>query len=207
MYNVCCNAIIKVYTDYGRGDANRRGIMEDGNNKDRGPCILTRSGQDFYFLDPSPEDIIIDDVAHALSLQCRFNGHCQDFYSVAEHSVWVSRYLERTYGDKELALCGLLHDAAEAYLGDVVSPLKKLLPEYVRIESNIERCIASRFGLVYPFPKEVYEADRAALAEEFSSLAPFCEPDKAEKGMTPKRARKLFMNTFKNLTRELGYDS
>ena len=85
-----------------------------------GDWIQTMSGVIFYPLDPRPEEIRIEDIAHALSHQCRFAGHCREFYSVAEHSVRVSRELPQ-----EFMLWGLLHDASEAYLVDLPRPIKR----------------------------------------------------------------------------------
>lgn len=81
--------------------------------------IQTFTGKKFPLDKPDPALIDIEGIAHALSLLCRFNGHCTRFCSVAEHSVHVAREI-----DLDLAMEGLLHDAAEAYLGDVHSPLK-----------------------------------------------------------------------------------
>jgi uncharacterized protein len=85
-----------------------------------GDWIQTYTGKQFWPLSPLPEDIVIEDIAHALSMQCRFGGHVRTFYSVAQHSVHVSLLVEPQY-----ALWGLLHDAAEAYLVDLPRPIKK----------------------------------------------------------------------------------
>ncbi len=104
--------------------------------------IQTFTGKKFPLDDPDPDQIYIEDIAHALSLLCRFNGHCTKFYSVAEHSVHVSREI-----DPKLAMIGLLHDAAEAYLGDVPSPLKTQLPQFKEFEWKMEQAIGERFGI------------------------------------------------------------
>jgi len=80
--------------------------------------ITTYTGKRFHYLDPQPEEIDIVDIAHALSLTCRFGGHCKEFYSVAEHSIRVAEIVP-----KEFQLLALLHDAGEAYTGDVQSPI------------------------------------------------------------------------------------
>jgi len=134
--------------------------------------IQTYTGKRFFPLAPEPADLDLRDVAHALSLQCRFNGHCKGFYSVAEHSVRVSRALPEQY-----ALWGLLHDAAEAYLSDLPSPVKRQMPLYQRAEATLLRVVASRFGLAWPMPEPVAQADLRLLATEARDLmAPPPEP-------------------------------
>lgn len=127
--------------------------------------IQTFTGRKFYPLDPDPDAIDIRDIAHSLSLHCRFNGHCRTFYSVADHSVRVSRTLYA-----EDALWGLLHDASEAYLSDVPKPLKKDLPEYQAAEEHLMRVIAERFRLPWPIPETVHRVDRQLLMTERRDL-------------------------------------
>lgn len=127
--------------------------------------IQTYTGRKLFPLHPDPDAIDVRDIAHALSLHCRFNGHCREFYSVAEHSVRVSKQL--TDGD---ALWGLLHDASEAYLSDVPKPLKKDLPEYQAAEEHLMRVIAERFELPWPIPEMVHEADMTLLITERRDL-------------------------------------
>ena len=125
----------------------------------------TYSGRLFFPLEPRPADIDIVDIAHSLALQCRFNGHCRPFYSVAEHSVRVSRIL----GGAE-RLWGLLHDAAEAYISDLPRPLKATAPGFRAAEDRLLEVIVTRFGLEWPMPAAVAQADDVLLATEMRDL-------------------------------------
>lgn len=127
--------------------------------------IQTFTGKQFFPLEAHLEQIDLRDIAHALSLQCRFNGHCRSFYSVAEHSVRVSRAVE-----PEHALWGLLHDAGEAYMGDLPRPLKEQLPQFIAFEQQLLEIIAHRFDLPWPIPAPVVEADNRLLVTEARDL-------------------------------------
>jgi hypothetical protein len=127
----------------------------------RGDWIQTAMGRQFWPMDPRPDEIFIDDIAHALSLLCRFGGHCLRFYSVAEHSVLMSRQASPQY-----KLWALLHDATEAYLVDVPRPLKPFLIGYEQAEQNIMRAIEVRYHLHLGMPDEVKQLDRAILMDE-----------------------------------------
>lgn len=131
------------------------------------PDILTNSGLYFNLHQPEPSMVSIHDIASGLSNACRFAGQCNGFYSVAEHSVYVSQVLP-----PHLQLYGLLHDAAEAYVGDVTAPLKSLLMNYKLIEERVQKAILERFGL-RDFPRsEIKEADLRMLATEQAQLMP-----------------------------------
>src|SRR5687767_13374438 len=101
-------------------------------NDRKGDWICTYQGIQFWPLDPKPEDVSIIDIAHALSNVCRFGGHSRWFYSVSQHSYYVSLYTR-----PENALYALLHDAPESYIGDCVRPLKPYLTNFQSIEDNI----------------------------------------------------------------------
>jgi hypothetical protein len=131
--------------------------------KDR--YLSTYTGKKFYPYDPRPEQICIEDIAHGLSMLCRFAGQCRFFFSVAEHSIAVARLLPAN-----LKLFGLLHDASEAYLADLPRPVKAGLPEYKAIEANVARVIAEKFELPFPMPPEVKAADQALLKDEVFSF-------------------------------------
>ena len=130
--------------------------------------LETASGRQYHFLNPQQDEICIEDIAFALSNKCRFSGHTQ-FYSVAEHSIAVSMRLP-----KHLRLAGLLHDAAEAYLGDIPSPLKACLPDFQEIEARNEIAIEKKFGLVLSKEdqKIIKQADLQALYNEAAILLP-----------------------------------
>ncbi len=108
---------------------------------------ITYSGQRFIASDLKEENIVIDDIAGALSKICRFNGHIDGFYSVAEHCMEVAEVLRKDKYDYAVQLCGLLHDAAEAYLGDIPTPVKRIMREYKIIEKQYQDIIFSKFGL------------------------------------------------------------
>lgn len=169
--------------------------------------MLTATGRQFFPLDPRPEDVCIEDIAHALSNLCRFGGHCRLFYSVAEHSVHVAR----SFSDRRLALGALLHDAAEAYLVDVPRPVKKVLAKYGEIELNVEVAIAEKFDLLWPIKQPaIAEADDRILIDERDQVMPPCPynggwPDVTPLGATlecwsPAMARAVFMSAYKGLT-------
>jgi hypothetical protein len=127
--------------------------------------IQTYTGKAFYPLSPRAEEIDIVDIAHSLSLLCRFNGHCRVFYSVAEHSVRVSETLST-----EFALWGLLHDAAEAYVSDLPHPIKATANWFQQVEDQLLAMVAQTFDLGWPMPPEVREADNVLLATEARDL-------------------------------------
>lgn len=130
------------------------------------PWIRVNSGGRFHLLNPLASEIKIDDIAWSLARSNRFVGHTRgEPYSTAEHCVRAS-YLVAP----ELALVTLLHDAAEYAISDLNGRLKPLLPDYKRIEHRIERAIAAKYGLSFPFPPEVKRADLVMLATEQRDL-------------------------------------
>jgi hypothetical protein len=168
------------------------------------PTIMLHGGAQFDFLDPWSSDFTIEDIAQGLSNVCRYVGQCAKFYSVAEHSLHVSQVAR----GHELA--GLLHDAAEAFVGDMTGPLKRLLPEFKKIEDNVERAILARFGVHGPIPLEVKQADLRVLAAEQAQIMPMGTDSWARANgvvpahitvlhLTPAQAKATFLERFREL--------
>jgi hypothetical protein len=133
----------------------------------RSDWITTYSGHPFFPLEPSADDVRIADIAHSLSLLCRFAGHTRTFYSVAQHSVLVSMIVGEAF-----APWGLLHDASEAYLCDITRPVKHqaALDGYRQLEARVQAAIYERFGLSVDEPACVKEADTLVLLTEQRDL-------------------------------------
>lgn len=171
-----------------------------------GNWMETYSGVAFEPFNPKKDQINIEDIAHSLSMQCRFNGHTTEFYSVAQHSVIVS-YL----CDPEDALWGLLHDATEAYLSDLPKPVKILpqLKSYKKAEDELGKIVADRFDLEWPIPESVHRADIISLLTEKRDLMPdtpwgwgedIKRMDDTIIPLGPKEAKELFLARYKELT-------
>ena len=168
-------AMNKFYTEHETAIKNgphTRSVFYEGEGTSKGydpnaDWIQTHSGRRFNPLKPNPNAIVIQDIAHALSMQCRFSGHCREFYSVAQHSVLVSYIC-----NEEDALWGLLHDASEAYLVDVPRPLKRSgkFDAYIEFESVMTEAVCRRFALPFKEPPSVKKADTILLATEARDL-------------------------------------
>lgn len=174
---------------------------------DRGDWLQTFTGRQFFPLDPRPEDVCIEDIAHALSLLCRYGGHCTTFYSVAEHSLLVESAMKSN--DPRMRLGALLHDAAEAYLVDVPRPIKGHIPPYGHIELNVEVAISEKFDLYWPIKQPVVGTldNRILLDERAQLMTPTPHDWKIEgkplgvkiKGYHPHQAESLFLRRFNEL--------
>ena len=143
-------------------------LMKGTPMERRGLWIQTYTGEAFWPLDPRPEEVCLEDIAHSLSRQCRFAGHTREHYSVAQHSVLVARLVPREY-----ALWGLLHDASEAYLVDLPRPIKnggQMGELYKNAEQNLMKVICEKFNLSQLAPRWVMEADDVLLATEARDL-------------------------------------
>lgn len=129
--------------------------------------IRLRSGLYFDLRDPKPDQFTLGDIAGALSKICRFGGQIDQFYSVAEHSVLCAQQGRNDNLSIATQLALLMHDATEAFAGDVVKPLKTMLPEYPEIERRIEAAISEKFGIDFECERSfVREIDQAMLIAE-----------------------------------------
>ena len=179
---------------------------------DRGTWFQTFMGGRFYPLDPQSHEIDPRDIARGLAYQCRFVGQVSHFYSIAQHSVLCADMALEEYGDNHpLARVMLMHDATEAYVGDMNRPLKSLLPDYRDIEHATWRAIARRFVLPLEMAPEVKAIDNKVLAIEKAALCPNAEPwpgvDDIETqspfmAWTPEYSLAMFSTKFYDLFRD-----
>lgn len=166
-------------------------------------------------LELDPRDIYIEDIQHALSNICRFNGHCREFYSVAQHSVHVSEWLARNGSDTITQMVGLLHDASEAYFGDIIRPMKKhpSMDAFTRFDHEAQHLIYEKFLGKYYWDTEDIEldliaADNDLLISEAIQLFPI-QPSHWNKSnprdyfhikpVSPRDAKLLFEQRFHDL--------
>lgn len=169
--------------------------------------IQLYSGKDLNFLSPSVDDIDIEDIAHTLSLLCRFGGHCRTFYSVAQHSVLCSYYAPKGFEFE-----ALLHDGAEAYLVDMPRPIKYALQGYRDLETVLDGVVREKFNLPIEMSPEVKWVDSAMLATERRDLmkgggkswAQLPDPfEEIIEPMSHDAAKIYFLTRYKELTSEM----
>jgi len=180
-------------TDSGHDYCNADGVRA-------GNWMQTYTGRQFWPLDPRAGEVHVIDIAHALANACRFGGHCEQFYSVAEHSVLVSLVVPQ-----RLALAALLHDASEAYVVDIPRPIKPYLAGYKEIEAQVQAAVHERFGigpLDNSDQQAIKDADNAVLLAEADQImkdhpAPWSVPGEPAKVRVtcwvPDRAKELFL--------------
>jgi len=170
--------------------------------------IATSTGKLLDVFNIAEDDITIEEIAHALSLICRYGGRCEKFYSVAEHCVVMSK-AEFLPGRP---LAKLLHDAAETYIGDIVTGLKNCLPEVVEVESHILETIGKKFGVSQEEFEAVKEADKTMLVTEsfhimsnsfetFQTVYPDNPPNPRIKlnCWSPEMAELMYIQTFNKI--------
>lgn len=164
------------------------------DNLHSGNCIRTFTGLYIDVFNPTPDMICIEDIAHGLSNVCRFAGQIPEFYSVAQHSVVVHNYV-----NKEHRLQALLHDASEAYLGDMPSPIKRKLPEYKKVEENLMKVISEKFDFDHNLHPSVKEADKKVLEKEWEY---FIKGNKENPIWIWERPEQHFLSTFNQIKRD-----
>lgn len=173
------------------------------------PWIQTYTGIKFDYLNPTVDMIELEDIAHALSLQCRYAGHCRYFYSIAEHCVLVSHLVPQQF-----RFAALMYDAAEAYMTDIPSPLKQLMPTFSIKEKRIHDVICQAFGIEiskFDYMTYIKPADLQAIRYETDALVPAPHVDNWVDDLpkktihyelqmfSPSTAKALFIKTFYEL--------
>lgn len=192
----------------GCANINDEGVFVSRDKKDA--WLQTYTGKRVSVMNPQPNEINIEDISVALSKQCRFNGHCSKFYTVAEHSVRGAWLAEDWYG-KDVAREFLLHDATEAYMGDMIRPVKRMMPQFEEMEQVFWKAISTKFNLPYVHSKEVHYLDNVMVSWEKRDLLPNAEewpnlPDISGLGLQKlhpytdvEQIEALFFSQFKRL--------
>jgi hypothetical protein len=145
--------------------------LSQWSDEARQSFVRDSSGNSIYPFEPKPEQFDINAIAHGLSMQCRFNGHLDAFYSVAQHSVYVSRACRL----RDAKMWGLMHDAAEVVFGDIPTPVKRYLPKEIDdLEEGLAQAICQRFNIPRApgIDAEVKRADHLLLLSEAMTLHP-----------------------------------
>lgn len=202
------------------------GMMRAGNETRRGDWMETWQGVRFFPLDPRPEEVLLADIAHHLSRINRYNGAAQiEHYSVAEHSVLMANALHREGCPPEVCYQALMHDAAEAYIGDMVRPLKRQpeLRGFVDAEAVMWRAIVDGNDVLssfkeaggYELDRRVKEADNRILVDERAQVMrqngntwgiDHLEPMGVKiYGLTPDEAEKAFIRTERKFRELAGF--
>ena len=158
-----------------------------------GPFIRTWSGLRINVFDPQPDQICIEDIAHGLAMRCRFGGHTMSFHSVAEHCVFMCDMVPG-----HLKLQALLHDASEAYIGDMPTPIKRQLPDYLMLEGTLMTAIGERFGFdglnLDPMVKTL---DRSSLEFEWEHKV----LDDTVQSLSIDRVKALFLQRYNDIVK------
>ncbi len=175
----------------------------------------TYTGQKFHLDNEelNPDEIHLEDIAYSLSMQCRYTGHTRGFYSVAEHSIHITDQLKLRGESLAVQFTGLLHDAAEAYIGDLARPVKVMLPAFKALEDRIDVALAKRFNVIFPFPPVIKDLDVRIIKDERAQ----CMGDSGNvwgtdmfeplgvtiQFWTPAKARAKFLGRFHDLNSRL----
>lgn len=178
-----------------------------------GNTIKVSAGHYLNLADPNPQCIEIQSIASALGKICRFGGHCPRFYSVAEHSVLATHVAIRDSVCNAACRAILMHDAVEAFIGDMVKPLKIMVPQFVEIEQRIESAIDTAFGLNFnEWRRTIKQYDRAMLklekttmwpddTEQWAGFSDVAMADTTLRFFNPDDATAMFLNLWNALNR------
>ena len=163
---------------------------------ERNGCINVYSGIEFDFQNPTTGMIDINDIARGLAYKPHFGGHSPKFFSIAQHSILVVNMLPYNWieNESDMVLAALLHDAAEAYIGDMIKPIKELLPVFQEIENKIIKVIFKKFDLDIDCLPVIKEYDIKAQEFEFKA---FYKGARYVGYLTPDEALSEFLDYFK----------
>lgn len=160
--------------------------------------IRTYTGKKFHIFNPKPREIDIIDIAHASSMNCRFNSHTRSFYSVGSHLVIGAKLIADEFKKQYL-----VHDFSETYIGDLVTPIKRRNKAYIRMERRIERIINKKYGLPFPMAPEVKDMDNLMFRMESTYLMNNKTYAKEKFPLTKRQFMKEINKTPRQVEREL----
>lgn len=167
-------------------------------------CINTLSGKYIDLINPNVDDIDIIDIISGLSKKPHYSGQTNDFFSISQHSIYVSRLIEcDSPRDYKLQLAGLLHDASEAYLGDMVSPIKSYLPTFKVIEDRLQECIFEKYNLDVELMKKIKPYDKYVLKLEYMAFY-LNRPELIKEYWSPAVAEFYFQKRFNTLIHKIN---
>lgn len=174
-------------------------------NSKKEECLRTFTGKKFHIFNPKENEVYIKDIAHSLSMTCRFNGHSSVFYSVASHLIIGSKLIKNPFKKEFFG-----HDFSEAFTGDLISPIKRRSNEFCKMEKKVEKIIAKKYNFSYPMLKEVKEMDNLMFRMELCYLMnyktkeifPITKKDFIIMiNKTPAQVKVEFMERFNELTK------
>lgn len=163
----------------------------------RDAFIRTYTGIRFHMFAPTVDEVDVRDCAHSLSMTCRFNSHTPSFYSVASHSIIGAKLIADPF--KKQFLC---HDTTETYIGDCVTPIKKRMKEFVKMEHKVEKVVNKKLGVPYPMAPEIKEMDNLMLRMELVYLMGCKNETKEKFPLTKKQFMKEINKSHKEIERE-----
>lgn len=176
---------------------------ELGDNLKPDGRMSTLTGGMLNLLDPHPDNVNIYDIGKGLSHKGHFSGQSEKIFTIAQHSVWVAKKMEKDGHHPRKVMAGLLHDGSEAYLGDMIKPIKVMLPEFCAMEDRLQAVIFLKFGLNMEWMPTIKPYDKAVQAQEYEEF--YVKPDPLFGYWTPEQSFANFMSYYHSLQLQIRH--